>query len=161
MNKLFLLPTGFKANGLTMIFLGLLGLSVASQEGLINVYRILAPGNAIADGSYPYPANFWQINAIFEYTSIALVAVGLLCFFMSRERDEFYYKVRLESIQFAILMQLCVGVVMYCFFYFSGNYQMENTFTAILSVSFAGFWIAHISRYYYMIRLRSNEDLTL
>ncbi|KAA0993452.1 hypothetical protein [Dyadobacter aurulentus] len=158
MDKLLLFPSAFKRNGLLMIAVGMVGLAVASQEGLINVYRLLLPGDTLSDGSYPYPSDFWQKNIILEYTSIALMVLGLLFFFLSKERDEFFYKIRLESIQFAILSQLLVAGLLYCFFYFSGKYQMENTFTAILSLSFAGFWITYIARYYYIVRFRAEKD---
>jgi hypothetical protein len=158
MHKILLLPESFKANGLIMIMVGFTGALVATQNGLINIYRLVSPGKILTDGSYPYPTDFWYHNQILTNISIALMVVGLLSFFLSRERDEFYYKVRLESIQFAILTQLAVAITLFGFFSLSESYQLQNTITAILTISFAGFWATFLLRYYYVVLVKADKD---
>jgi ABC-type branched-subunit amino acid transport system permease subunit len=153
-----LLPENFKVKGLTMIAIAFIGLWISSQNGLINLYRIILPGETLPDGSYPYPPDFWENNLILTYIAAGLMVAGLLCFFLSRERDEFFYKVRLESIQFAIIAQLFIAIALYSCLYLSGIFEMENTLTGILTISFACFWLTFSLRYYYIICFNANRD---
>lgn len=150
MENVLVLPKRFKVIGLLAAALGILLTLVATQEGLINVYRLLDP-KEYPGGGQPYPPNFWEINTIFEYCSIGMMVVGLLCFFLAKEPDEFFYKVRLDSIQWAVAMQVLTGIGMYSYFYLSGNYEMHNTYVAILTSGLIAFWLTFILHYYFVI----------
>jgi hypothetical protein len=110
------------------------------------------------DGAQPYPSNFWEINMVVEYCSIGMMIMGLLCFFLAKESDEFFYKVRVDSIQWAVFAQVFTAVGMYSFFYLSGGYDMHNTFVAILTLSLIAFWLTFIFRYYLVIWLTERKD---
>lgn len=146
-----LFPTHYRTKGLLAVLTGLAGFLIASNNGLINVYRILLPGNTMPNGSYPYPANFWDVNSVLESGSICFIVLGLIGFFLASEPDEFYYNVRLESIQFAMFTQLAVSLGSFAYFYFMPGYQLVNTFECILALGFGSSLVAYVLRYYYTI----------
>jgi hypothetical protein len=107
----------YRAAGVFLAITGFLGLWVASWEGLINVYRIILPGYTLPDGAYPYPANFWDVNAAFGMVSACMLTIGTALVFLAKEPDEYLYKIRLESIQFAVIAQFLVGLIAFAYFY--------------------------------------------
>lgn len=157
MEKVLVLPKKFKIIGLQAAGLGILGILVASQNGLINLYRIFN-SQTFLNGGQAYPPNFWEINRIVEYGSIGMMVAGLLCFFLAKEPDEFFYKVRLDSIQWAVSAQVFTAMAMFCFFYISGDYEMPNTFVAILTLSLIAFWLIFVLRYYYVLWIKEKDD---
>lgn len=155
---MLLLPAHYRAKGLLAAFAGLIGFLVASNNGLINLYRIILPGLTRPDGSYPYPAHFWDVNAVFQNVSVCLVLMGIMAVFLAREEDEFFYKVRLESIQFAMYTQFAVSLASFAFVYFSPGYQLVNAFTAILAFGLGSFLIAYVFRYYYSVYFQAEQN---
>lgn len=154
----FLLPSKFRIIGLVMMVAGLAGVWLATSNGLINVYRIIDPAKALANGSYPYPADFWSVNQFVGFASISLTIVGLLAFFFSREQDEFMYRVRLESLQFAAVAQVGVTICLSTYFSFKGDVPLENLMPAIITISIVGFWLLHIIRYSYIVYFKSEAN---
>ncbi|CAN5862763.1 hypothetical protein BH24BAC1_BH24BAC1_24610 [soil metagenome] len=155
-NKL-LLPPEFKKLGLWMLLLGLLGIWVATSEGLINVYRIIDPAKVWADGSYPYPANFWQVNQLFGYFSVGTIICGLLFFFFSKEKDEFFYKVRLESLQFASITQVSLTFCACIYAFFARSEAMERILPSLVTLSVVCFWILYFLRYSYIVYFKAKS----
>ncbi|MHA4739396.1 hypothetical protein [Dyadobacter sp. MSC1_007] len=152
-----LLPAHYRAKALFTALAGLAGFMVASAEGLINLYRIILPGRTMPDGAYPYPSNFWQINSMLESGSVCLIALGVLGLFLAREPDEFYYKIRLESMQYAVFVQFFVMLASFCYFYFTPGYEMINTFQGILGLGFSSFLVTYVLRYYYVIFFQADQ----
>lgn len=155
MEKVLILPNRFKIIGLQATASGIVGNLISSQNGLINVYRLF--GSSL-NGRQPYPPNFRDINLILEYCSISMMVVGLLCFFLAKEPDEFFYKVRLDSIQWAVSAQVLTAISMQAFCYISGDYEMPNTYVATLTLSFMSFWATFILRYYYVLWVKEKTD---
>ncbi|WP_026632497.1 hypothetical protein [Dyadobacter alkalitolerans] len=153
-----LLPTHYRAKGLLAVSIGLTGMLIATNNGLVNFYRILQPERAMNDGSYPYPANFWDINATFLSGAVCLVVVGIIALFLAKEPDEFFYKVRLESIQFAIYVQFIVMLALFAFFYFTPGYQLINTWVSILGLGLSSFFVTYVLRYYYAVFFQSDRN---
>lgn len=151
MDTLLVLPAKAKVIGLVMIGLGAAGALVATQNGLINVYRIVDPNTVAADGTYPYPPNFWSLNLALSYTAVTLLVGGLVGFVLAKEPDEFFYRARLEALHFALGAQLIIAFSLYGFFYWSGSHQMANTYLTILTSSFIGFGVFFMLHYYYHI----------
>lgn len=158
MKSTMLLPNQFKINGLWMSLAGALGMWFAASGGLINVYRLLVPGNTLADGSYPYPVSFLPITSVIGHVSVALLILGLAFFFFSREKDEFFYRVRLESLQFAVVWQLATTILMGTYFSFFGKSTLENTLPIIVTASATGFWLLFALRYCYVAFLESRKE---
>ena len=152
------LPARYRAAGFFLALTGLLCLWVAYSEGLINFYRIILPGNTLPDGSYPYPSNFWDINAVFEKCSLCSLAIGVATAFLAKEPDEYFYQIRLESIRFAVSAQFLVGQIAFGYFYFTPGYRMENTFQDILGLACGSFLVAYVLRYYSMIYFKQEKD---
>lgn len=152
-----LLPAHYRTKALFMALAGVTGFSIATTEGLINFYRIILPGNTLPDGGYPYPSNFWEVNSVLESASVCCIVVGIIGLFIVREPDEFYYKIRLESMQFAMYIQFFVMASLFSYFYFSPGYQMINTFQAILGIGFGAFLVAYVLRYYYVTLFRAGN----
>jgi hypothetical protein len=150
------LPAQYRAKGLLASFTGLIGFLIASNNGLINLYRIVLPDFTMPDGSYPYPAHFWEVNAVFQSVSVCLVLLGIVAVFFAREEDEFFYKIRLEAIQFAMYTQFAACLVSLAYFYFAPGYQLVNAFTAILAVGLGSFFVAYVLRYYYSVYFQAN-----
>ncbi|MBO9611190.1 MAG: hypothetical protein J7619_00775 [Dyadobacter sp.] len=148
----------YRPVGVLLTIAGFLCLWAASCEGLINVYRIILPGHTLPDGSYPYPANFRGVNAVFGIVSACMLTVGAAMVFLAKEPDEYFYKVRLESIQFAVFVQFLVGLIAFAYFYFTPGYQMENTFQAILGLACGAFLVAYPVRYYTGIHFKADQD---
>lgn len=84
---------------------------LATENGLINFYRLVDPIKTLAEGAYPYPAGFWSFSQFVGFASINLAVLQLPVFFFSREQGEFMYRVRLESLQFAAVAQVGVTSV--------------------------------------------------
>jgi hypothetical protein len=148
----------YRATGIFLTIAGLLCLWVASSEGLINVYRIILPAHTLPDGSYPYPANFWDVNAVFGMVSACMLTVGAAIVFLAKEPDEYFYKIRLESIQFAVVAQFLIGLIAFTYFYFTPGYQIENTFQAILGLAGGTFLVAYALRYYATVYFKAGQD---
>ncbi|MCF0051654.1 hypothetical protein LXM25_16415 [Dyadobacter sp. LJ53] len=108
------------------------------------------------DGSYPYPANFWDINATFLSGALCFVVLGIAAVFLAKEPDEFFYKVRLESIQFAFYAQFIVMLALFAFFYLTPGYQLINTWVSILGLGLSSFFLTYVLRYYYAIFFQSD-----
>lgn len=153
---MLLLPENYRVKGLLAALTGLFGYAVATTEGLINVYRVILPNRVFPDGSYPYPDDFWAINSVFETASVCLVGLGIIAIFVARERDEFFYKIRLESIQFAMYAQFAVSLSAFAYFYFTPGYQLINTFVPILGMGLGSFIVAYLLRYYYSAHFQAN-----
>lgn len=151
-------PARYRATGIFLAIAGFLCLWVASWEGLINVYRIILPGRTLPDGAYPYPANFWDINAAFGMVSACMLTVGAAMVFLAKEPDEYFYKIRLESIQFAVIAQFVVGLIAFAYFYFTPGYQIENTFQGILGLACGTFLAAYVLRYYANSYFKADQD---
>lgn len=137
---------------------GLLGYWVAATEGLINVYRIILPGDTLPDGSYPYSSGFWEVNAGFSAASLLLLALSLVALFLTREQDEYFHKLRLESIQFAVYAQFVAGMLAFAYFYLSPGYQMGNTFQAISGIACGTFLTAYAGHYYARVYTKTEQD---
>lgn len=148
----------YRAAGVFLAITGFLGLWVASWEGLINVYRIILPAYTLPDGAYPYPANFWDVNAVFGMVSACMLTIGAALVFLAKEPDEYLYKIRLESIQFAVIAQFLVGLIAFAYFYFTPGYQMENTFQGILGMASGTFLVTYVLRYYASIYFNADQD---
>lgn len=153
---MLLLPAHYRAKGLLAAFTGLIGFLIASNNGLINLYRIVSPDFTMPDGSYPYPAHFWEVNAVFQSVSVCLVLLGIIAVFLAREEDEFFYKIRLESIQFAMYAQFTVSLASLAYFYFAPGYQLINAFAAILALGLGSFFVAYVLRYYYSVYFQAD-----
>ncbi|UOG77381.1 hypothetical protein MTX78_23850 (plasmid) [Hymenobacter tibetensis] len=154
-NKL-LLPTGFKVPGLWMLLIGPLGVCIATSGGLINVYRVIEPTKAWADGSYPYPSEFWQANTLLAYVSLGITVCGFMFFFFSKEKDEFIYRVRLESLQFASTIQIILTFLACIYFLFAEGVAIESMIPSSVTLSAGGFWILYILRYSYIVFFKSK-----
>ena len=152
------LSARYRAAGVFLAITGFLCLWTASCEGLINVYRIILPGYTQPDGSYPYPANFWDVNAVFGMVSVCMLTLGGALVFLTKEQDEYFYKIRLESIQFAVIAQFLVGLIAFAYFYFTPGYQMENTFQGILGMASGTFLVTYALRYYASIYFNADQD---
>lgn len=152
------LPARYRANGLFLVLAGLTGFWVASTNGLINLYRVILPGDTLPDGSYPYPANFWEINAALEVGSLCSVAVGIVAVFLAREPDEYFYRIRLESLQFALFAQFLTGLLAFAYFYLVPGYQLANTVQGIMGLSFGSFLVTYVLRYYFVIYFKTGQD---
>lgn len=155
---MLLFSARYRATGLFIAFAGLLGCCVASTEGLINVYRIFLPDQTWADGSYPYPSNFWEVNALLNNVSLCLLAFGIIALLLTKEPDEYFYNLRLESIQFAVYAQFVVGLVVFAYFYFTPGYHIENAFAAIIAFVSATFLLAYLIRYYVIAYFKQGND---
>ncbi len=158
MKSTMLLPSQFKINGLWMSLTGLLGMWFVAAGGLINVFRILVPENTWPDGSYPYPPTFMPINSVIGHISVALLIVGLVFFFFSKEKDEYLYHVRLEALQFAVIWQLAATVLMALYFSFFGTIPLESGLPIIITASAVGFWALFTLRYCYVAYLKSRQE---
>jgi hypothetical protein len=148
----------YRATGIFLAIAGFLCLWVASCDGLINVYRIVLPERTLPDGAYPYPADFWDVNAVFGIISACMLTLGAAMLFLAKERDEYFYKIRLESIQFAVFAQFAAGLTAFAYFYFTPGYQMENTFQAILGFAGGTFLAAYVLRYYANGYFKADQD---
>jgi hypothetical protein len=151
------LPHHYRAKGLWMALTGLTGFAVAANNGLINLYRIMDADQTRADGSYPYPAQFWQVNTVLEIFSVGLVVVGMLALFLAKDPDEFFYKIRLEAIQFAMYTQFLVALSAFAYFYCTPGYQLSQTFQGILGLSYASFLVSYVLRYYYSLYFQTRQ----
>ncbi|SDE45909.1 hypothetical protein SAMN04487996_105108 [Dyadobacter soli] len=148
----------YRAAGVFLALAGLLGFCVASTEGLINVYRIILPGNTLPDGAYPYPPEFWGVNAILSDVSICFLVIGMAAVFLAKERDEYLERIRLESVQFAVYAQFLVGLVAFAYVYCTPGYQIENTFQGIMGMACGAFLVAYGLRYYYIVHIKTDEE---
>lgn len=153
---MLLLPAHYRAKGLLATFTGLIGFLIASNNGLINLYRVIFPELTMPDGSYPYPAHFWEVNAVLLSVSVCLALVGIMAVFLAKEEDEFFYKIRLESIQFAMYTQFAVSLASLVYFYFMPGYQLVNAFVAILALGLGSFFVAYLLRYYYSVYFQAE-----
>lgn len=153
-----LFPSRYRAIGVCVALAGLLGYCVASTGGLINVYRVISSGNTFPDGSYPYPSDFREVNAVFGNASLCFLVLGIIAVFMAREPDEYCYKIRLESIQFAASAQFLTGLAAFAYFYFTPGYRIENTFQAIIGLACGTFLLAYALRYYAVIYIKPGQD---
>lgn len=151
MKNLFLFPPALKTRGLVAALTGLGLLWVSEAEGLINLYRIVLPGYAFPDGSYPYPPEFRTINGALWFFAAGMVATGLLLFLFSREKDEFHYTARLEALQFGLGFGLLGAALLFGYFVVMPGYQLINTTTAVLGTGVSVSGLAYIARYYYLI----------
>ena len=157
-NMALSLSARYRAAGVFLAITGFLCLWAASCEGLINVYRIILPEYAQPDGSYPYPANFWDVNAVFGIVSACMLTIGGALVFLTKEQDEYFYKIRLESIQFAVFAQFLAGLIAFAYVYFTPGYQMENTFQGILGLACGTFLVTYALRYYTSIYFNADQD---
>lgn len=153
-----LIPARYRASGALLALTGLLGFCVASTEGLINVYRIILPGNTSPDGGYLYPPEFWEVNAVLGNVSLFLLAIGMAAVFLAKERDEYLRQIRLESVQFAVYAQFLVGLTAFTYFYFTPGYRIENTFQGIVGLVCGTFLIVYVLRYYYIVHFKTGRD---
>lgn len=148
----------YRATGAVLALTGLSCYCVASTEGLINMYRMILPGNTLPDGTYPYPSDFWEVNAVFGHVSLCFLVIGLITLFLAKEPDEYFYKLRLESIQFAVYAQFLVGLAAFTYFYFTPGYQIENTFQSIVGLVCGTFLVAYVLRYYVNVYFKAVQD---
>ncbi len=158
MKSILFLPNQFKINGLWLSLTGVLGMWFVIANGLINVYRVLEPGKTMADGGYPYPDSFMHVNSIIGHLSVALLILGLAFFFFSRERDEYFYRVRLESLQFAVVWQLVATVALGLYFSVVEGVFLESVLPIIITTSAVGFWLLFTLRYCYVSFLKSQKE---
>ncbi|WP_157488171.1 hypothetical protein [Dyadobacter crusticola] len=155
---MLLLPAQFRALGLSLVAAGLSGFWIATSNGLINLFRVISPGRVLPDGSYPYPPHFWEVNAVSEIVSLCFIVAGIAAVFLAKEPDEYYYKIRLESIQFAVAAQFVVGLLAFTYFYISPGYQMANAFQSILGMAGSSFVAAYLLHYYFKIYFKPEQD---
>jgi hypothetical protein len=153
-----LFPAHYRAKGLFLGLAGLLGFCIASNNGLINFYRIILPNQTLPDGSYPYPANFWAINSAFADVSLCLVIIGVVAVFLAKEPDEYLYRIRLESIQFAVVVQFVVGLIAFAYFYITPGYQMADIYPSILGMNGCSFLMAYLMHYYFVKYFKSEYN---
>lgn len=143
-------PDHYRVKGLFLALAGLSSFGIASNNGLINFYRVILPDHTLPDGSYPYPANFWEMNAAFTDVSLCFVIVGIAAVFMAKEPDEYFYRIRLESIQFAVAVHFLVGLTVFVYFYLTPDYHIANAYPGVLGISCCSFIMAYLLYYYFV-----------
>ena len=161
--EIFLFPQRFKLPGIVLLCIGFIGIWIATSNGLINVYRIIAPSKMHNDGGYPYPSNFWEVNKVFQYISMAVAFCGFLFVLFSKEKDEFFKNVRSQSLQFASITMLGLTICAIMYTFFARSETVQNLLPAFVGFNVSGFWILFILHYLYKgyfsgnFQLRSTE----
>lgn len=150
MSVKFLLPHKFKRIGVFMFPIGIL-IWITAQFGLFDALL-----NSI---NFRFPGI--QIMLISSFFSF-LVGLYFIAFSKEKIEDEFISKLRLESFQFAALMQIAILIISFLYMLISGNQPAnESYFMLFFIFAIFIFWLSYILKFnlsLFQNNLRSSKD---
>lgn len=146
-----LLPHRYKKIGAVIAPLGFC-LWLVMQLGYIKNLLIIIFGQL--DRNYEWSA-YHIINIVFAVLGFFSFLAGLYFVSFSKEKieDEMVQKTRLDSFQFAALLQIIVTIVGFLFILFSGD-PGESGMMLFLIVLVFLFWLSFIGRFNYILHVK-------
>lgn len=147
----FLLPHRFKKVGVVIAPLGLC-LWLLMQLGFIRSLLIKIFGQL--DGSYEWSA-YHIVNivvAIFGFFSF-LAGLYFISFSKEKVEDEMVQKTRLDSFQFAALLQIIATIAGFLFILFAGDPGESGMMLFFVVLVFL-FWLSFIGRFNYILHVK-------
>jgi len=150
MSSKFLLPHKYKRIGIFMFPLGIL-IWVTAQlrmlDSLLNSINFRFPGI--------------QIILIFSFFAF-LIGLYFIAFSKEKKEDEFISKLRLESFQFAALIQISFFIISFLYMLVSGNQPPnESYFMLFFIFTIFIFWLSYILKFnlsLFQNKLRSSKN---
>jgi hypothetical protein len=147
----FLLPHRFKRMGVVMAAFGLLGWLLMQMGWIKTIMLFLF-------GSYADPSLFRNVNIFVAAVSFFSFLVGIYMVSFSKEKieDEMVQRTRLESFQFAAVMQLLaviLGFVIMAVYKEPREGGMMLFFIALVGL----FWLSFIGRFNYILHLKLRQ----
>ncbi|MEO5946192.1 MAG: hypothetical protein ABIP79_05210 [Chitinophagaceae bacterium] len=136
MSAKFLLPHKFKKLGFCMFPLGLTGWIVA-QLGWFDKF--------LSSLNFRFPGI--QIILIFSFFTF-LIGLYFIAFSKEKWEDEFISKLRLESFQFAALIQISFFIISFLYILVSGNEPANDSFLMLFFIlAIFIFWLSYILKF--------------
>lgn len=156
MKTRFLLQNKFKRPGIILSLIGFAAWWWGQLNGAANIIKKIIPAKGEEVTYHPLTENQSAWNIAFLTISFFLFLGGFLLFIFSKEKneDEYIQRVRLESFQFAALLQLASFVL---FFIGIALFQPKNensyveTFF-ILTIIF--FWLLYILHFNFALYIK-------
>lgn len=147
----YLLPHRCKKMGAIMAPIGLL-LWLCMQTGVVTRVLVFVFGNA-AEGQYSNPYHFANVTiAILSFFSF-LSGIYFVTFSREKIEDEMVQRTRLDSFQFAALIQIIaiiLGFLAMLIFRDPGESGLLLFFIGILFI----FWLSFIGRFNYILHIK-------
>jgi ABC-type spermidine/putrescine transport system permease subunit I len=142
-----LLPHSYKTKGMYLVPLGLVGW-LAMQLG---VFTKLLSG-------YLNTSTIHVINVAIAILGFFGFLLGLYFLAFSKEKmeDEMVQKIRLESLQFAALLQMITLILGFLLMLVLGE-PKENGFLLFFVCLFLFFWLSFIIRFNYLLKGSNDE----
>lgn len=154
----FLLPHRFKRIGAIICPLGLL-LWLFMQTGLLNQILITLFGEFETSTSLYGP--YWLVNVIVAIAGFLSFLAGFYFISFSREKveDERVQRIRLESFQFAALIQIAFFIIGLVLMGIIEDIANDSFLMYFLLLIIFLFWISFIIRFNYIMyfKYRGNE----
>jgi len=150
MTRSFSLPVPYRTASLWLLALGVVGVCLTTSNGLINVYRVLDPAPTMPDGSYPYPASFWQLNQALGLLSVGLFSLGSGGFLFARGADEFQQHLRRTALQYAAVTQLVLLAGLSLSVVVRSDSSLGQAFPLICTAGLVSFWLVYGLCYGYL-----------
>lgn len=148
-----LLPSSFKKAGLIITPLGFL-FWLSMQKGLITAFLVFITNEGRDSNGY-LPAYFASVNTAIAIIGFFGFLAGLYCIAFSKEpiEDEMIQKTRLESFQFAALVQFILIVAGFLFMLLAGEPKEGGMMLFFIGITLT-FWLCFIARFNYALRNR-------
>ncbi|WP_210463054.1 hypothetical protein [Rufibacter roseolus] len=148
-----LLPHRFKKVGVYMAILGIT-LWVLMQRGVVHRFLTFLLGEDLYNLDVPV---FYMVNVGLTSGGFFVFLMGVYCIAFSKERveDEMIQKIRVDSFQFAALLQLPLIVCGLFSFLLPGHTNIESEIIILVLVSsLMVFWFGFIGRFNYMLHVK-------
>jgi len=147
----YLLPHRFKKIGFVIIPMGL-SLWLAMQLDYIN--RLLVNIFGQLDTNYVW-STYHIVNIIAAILGFFSFLAGLYFVSFSREKeeDEMIQKIRLDSFQFAALLQIILMITGFVFMMIAGDPGQNGMLIFFIALIFL-FWLSFIGRFNYILHVK-------
>lgn len=150
----FLLPNSFKRIGAVIAPSGF-AIWLCMQFGYVTRLLTFLFGERLAEGSVP---PYHLVNVICAVVSFLSFLAGVFFLTFSREKieDELVQKTRLESFQFAALVQivfLITGFISMMVYKEPGDGGLMLFFIAVIFT----FWLSFLARFHYIFHIRLKQ----
>ena len=148
----FFLPHRFKKTGILIAPIGFI-LWLAMQRGYITKSCILLFGH---DQPSPHYGEYHSINVATAIIGFFSFLIGLYFISFSKEKieDEMVQRTRMDSFQFAALVQLLIIIIGFLSFFFWTFENEEDGLLVLFILACLIFWMSFVIRFNYILHFR-------
>ncbi len=100
--------------------------------------------------------DYRMVNIVVASISFFGFLLGVYCLAFSREKieDEMVQKIRMDSFQFAALIQLPLIICGFFSLLIPGNTKEQEVIILVLAAALIVFWFGFITRFHYMLHVK-------